>query len=107
MTVAELEVSPATFDEITRLLRAAGYDHALHLGGVDLSGIQLVRGPEHPVDDRAAFEAALLAANDGHEDPHLLLHRKGNVYRSVRAEAAHQGWQWRARWNPEGGPSHE
>lgn len=98
MTTAELEVTPATFDEIARLLRAAGYDHALHLGGIDMEGIRLTQGPETPPSEREAFEAALLAANGDHEAAALLLHRFGDIYRSVRTESAWQGWQWRARW---------
>ena len=45
-TVAALEVSPETFAEITRLLRAAGYDHAFSSIDqgilIDMTGLGLV-----------------------------------------------------------------
>lgn len=45
-TIAELELSPAAYDEIATKLRAAGYDHAFGPDGtLDMSGIGVVRGP--------------------------------------------------------------
>ena len=45
-TVTALEVSPETFNEITRLLREAGYDHAFSQADqgilVDMTGFALV-----------------------------------------------------------------
>jgi excisionase family DNA binding protein len=45
-TFAELEVSPATYAEIERLLRDAGYAHAFVDGAIDMHGIGLKRGVE-------------------------------------------------------------
>lgn len=47
-TYALLEVSPAAYDEISKALRAAGYDHAFHEDEdrgtvVDMHGIALVK----------------------------------------------------------------
>ncbi len=47
-TVAELEVSPAAYDEVAGKLRAARYDHCLDDGVIDMGGIGLTRGPERP-----------------------------------------------------------
>ena len=48
-TVAALEVSPDTFGEVTRLLRAAGHDHvftAVDRGIlIDMTGFALVERP--------------------------------------------------------------
>ena len=41
-TIAQLNVSRSTFDEVGRLLRAAGYDHAFNDGVIDMTGIGLV-----------------------------------------------------------------
>ena len=45
-TVAALEVSPETFDEVTRLLREAGYDHVFSQADqgilIDMTGLALV-----------------------------------------------------------------
>jgi hypothetical protein len=51
-TVAELELSPAAYDEISRKLREAQYDHCFMNGRhpmIDLSGIGITRG-----DDKVA-----------------------------------------------------
>ena len=42
-TYAELEVSELVYDEIRRKLEAAGYDHALQDGTIDMHGIGLVK----------------------------------------------------------------
>lgn len=46
-TYAELEISPAAYDEIAKALRAAGYDHVFHgppdAGVIDMNGIGLLR----------------------------------------------------------------
>lgn len=42
-TVVALEVSPGVYDEIGGTLRAAGWDHAFHSGGIDVTGLLLVR----------------------------------------------------------------
>lgn len=52
-TYALLEVSPAAYEEISKALRAAGYDHAFHEDDdrgtvVDMHGIALVNGKERP-----------------------------------------------------------
>ena len=45
-TVAALEVSAETFAEVTRLLRAAGYDHVFNQADqgilIDMTGLALV-----------------------------------------------------------------
>ena len=45
-TIAALEVSPATFAEVTRLLRAAGHDHVFSQADegilIDMTGFGLV-----------------------------------------------------------------
>ena len=51
-TVATLEVSKATYNEIAARLREAGYDHVfLHDGVIDMTGIGLVMlaTPKRPV----------------------------------------------------------
>jgi hypothetical protein len=45
-TLAALEVSTATYDEIAKLLRDAGYHHVFHDGGIDMTHILLVCAPE-------------------------------------------------------------
>lgn len=52
-TYALLEVSPAAYEEISKALRAAGYDHAFHDDEdrgtvVDMHGIALTKGKERP-----------------------------------------------------------
>lgn len=51
-TVATMEVSPLTFEEIKRKLEAAGYDHAVHEQDettlLDMSGIGLEPSAELP-----------------------------------------------------------
>lgn len=63
-TFAELEVSPATYDEIRQLLEEAGYRHAFLDGGaIDMHGIGLVRGETGPSQGHAAlrrFEDAVI-----------------------------------------------
>jgi hypothetical protein len=50
-THANLEVSDATYSEIRRLLKAAGYDHAFGPDGtIDMHGIALVREPRTKVE---------------------------------------------------------
>jgi hypothetical protein len=45
-TFAELEVTRATYDEIARKLRAAGYDHAFGTDGlIDMHGIAISSKP--------------------------------------------------------------
>ncbi len=48
-TVAALEVSPETFAEVTRLLRAAGYDHVFIPVDrgilIDMTGLALLEDP--------------------------------------------------------------
>ena len=58
-TYAELEVSPAVYDEIASKLRAAGYgdafvtEHGEHNPTIDMHGLGLVRGAEGmPLDER-------------------------------------------------------
>lgn len=56
-TYAILEVSPAAHEEISKKLRAAGYDHALHEDDehgtvVDMHGIALARNPQHQDETR-------------------------------------------------------
>ena len=45
-TVAALEVSPQTFEEVSRLLREAGYDHVFSQADqgilIDMTGLALV-----------------------------------------------------------------
>jgi len=53
-TYATLDVSEATYVEIARKLRAAGYDHAFIDGGetskvIDMHGIGLVTGAAKPI----------------------------------------------------------
>jgi hypothetical protein len=44
-TYVTLDVSPAAYDEIAGLLRAAGYDHAFNdKGEIDMHGIALTKG---------------------------------------------------------------
>lgn len=46
-TIAELELSPAAYDEIKQKLLDADYGHAIMEDGtVDMSGIGVTRGPE-------------------------------------------------------------
>ena len=40
-TYAILEVSPETFEEISKKLKDAGYDHAFHGNLVDMHGIAI------------------------------------------------------------------
>lgn len=42
-TYALLEVSPAVYDEVARLLRAAGYAEAINSGEIDMHGLALTR----------------------------------------------------------------
>ena len=45
-TVAEMEVSPACYDEIANRLRAFTVDHYFDGGPIDMGGLALTRGPE-------------------------------------------------------------
>ena len=54
-TYAELEISPAAYDEIEAKLKAAGYDQALHDGRLDMEGIALTRGPHWVRSDRGTI----------------------------------------------------
>jgi hypothetical protein len=45
-TLATMEVSPRTYDEIADKLRAALYQHAFDDGLIDMSGIGLERAPD-------------------------------------------------------------
>lgn len=99
-TVATLEVTAATYDEIVGRLRALGQHHALQLGHVDLTGIVLERGLEAPEDERAEFEACVRRANDDFVVAERLLHRTYAGYTSQRVAGAWEGWQWRGRYTP-------
>lgn len=44
-TIAELDVTASTYDEIHRLLTDAGYTHAFRDGVIDMTGIGLTRAP--------------------------------------------------------------
>ncbi len=51
-TVAELEVSDATYNEILGYLVLAGYQHAIDITGmIDMSGIGLVRAASHALHE--------------------------------------------------------
>jgi hypothetical protein len=50
-TYAELEISPAAYDEIEAKLRAVGYDQALVDGAIDMHGIGLVRAAATPLSE--------------------------------------------------------
>jgi hypothetical protein len=45
-TLAGLQVSAATYDEIAGLLMGAGYAHVFHDGGIDMTHILLTREPD-------------------------------------------------------------
>jgi hypothetical protein len=46
-TYAELELSPAAYEEISRKLREAGYDHAfMDDGAIDMHGIGVTKASE-------------------------------------------------------------
>ena len=51
-TVATLEVSPATYDEIRKALEDAGYVGALADGTIDMTGVALVERSESPATSR-------------------------------------------------------
>lgn len=42
-TYAVLEVTPSTYAEVEEKLRAAGYDHAIEKGVIDMHGLALQR----------------------------------------------------------------
>lgn len=42
-TLAVLEVSEQTYQEIGGALRGAGWDHVFHSGGIDMTGVLLVQ----------------------------------------------------------------
>jgi hypothetical protein len=59
-TYAELEISPAAWQEIHDKLAAAGYQHAFMPGGaIDMHGIAVTKGPG--VDDPVSAERARCA----------------------------------------------
>lgn len=75
-TFAELEVSPAAYDEIRGLLEAAGYQHAFLDGGaIDMHGIGLVRGEAAPPE----ADALLQRLEDGVIDPSEMLERLADL----------------------------
>lgn len=47
-TLAHLEVSKSTYDEIAGKLREAGWDHAFLDGVIDMHGVGLVKSSEDP-----------------------------------------------------------
>lgn len=60
-TYAELGISKSAYDEIVGKLRAAGYHHAFHEGGVDMQGIGLVveRDPKPVVEYLTGIGASI------------------------------------------------
>jgi hypothetical protein len=68
-TYAILEVSQAAYEEIRKLLTAAGYDHAFHhthddgqvFDVIDMHGIGLKAGVQADGDRRASLRAAFTA----------------------------------------------
>lgn len=58
-TYAELELSPAAYDEIAQKLRAAGYDHAfMEDGAIDMHGIGVTKADvQPPIQDAVNWAA--------------------------------------------------
>lgn len=55
-TFAELDVSPAAYDEIRGKLEEAGYQHAFIGSAIDMHGIGLVRATESPDTDEDSMQ---------------------------------------------------
>lgn len=51
-TFVVMEVSPAVYDEVEAKLRAAGYDHAIEDGYLDMHGLALAKRPETRFDEK-------------------------------------------------------
>lgn len=72
-TFAELLVSASTYDEVERLLRAAGYGHVFVDGAIDMTGIALTRDSSAPKagepaltpTEQAAIRIARIASSPG------------------------------------------
>lgn len=76
-TVATMEVSNATYNEIIKKLIDAGYSHVIDFdnGMLDMSGIGLVRSAEAKADEKACREAY------------------DNRYHKVRPDHSYDEWQ--------------
>lgn len=81
---AAFQISPASFDEVTRLLRARGYDHVFDAsnGAIYMDSIALTRAQQPPPPE---FSTAWLLENGVEGEKHRYMSiDEGGVPRPVR-----------------------
>lgn len=99
-TFATLEVSPGTYEEISKKLREAGYDHAFIADQrplIDMHGIALVRG-NVPTRQRLVPQRWLVGGEDYEAWVSLFLNTDVAALREALRELCDEDPLFRGRW---------
>ncbi|MDR6887833.1 MULTISPECIES: hypothetical protein [Variovorax] len=98
-TSALLEISPAAHAEIAQLLRAAGYDHAIYHGQLDMKGLALIAATPDVSSEALREVGRAWARTHGHEypgesaDAYVEGHRAALTQPTTVQRAEPEGWR--------------